>query len=183
MTDEQLALLYQRGDKNAWEELYERYKPVVRKISRRFFLIGGEPEDLVQEGMCGLFSAVNGYRGDGGSFGAYAGACIRNKILDAVKKNNGDKTKAINNPYPIEIVDKLAPDNPEDEVITQEGARELLQRMKQVLSELELEALKMYVDGMTMAEISSALGVNLKSVDNALNRAKTKTRKLISAEE
>lgn len=183
MTDEQLALLYQRGDKNAWEELYERYKPVVRKISRRFFLTGGDAEDLVQEGMCGLFSAVNGYRDTGGSFGAYASACIRNKILDAVKKNNGDKIKAINNPYPIETAEKFAPGNPEDEVITQEGARELLKKMKEVLSGLELEALKMYIDGMSMSEISSALGVNLKSVDNALNRAKTKTRKLISAEE
>ena len=68
MTVEDLAVLCQSGDKSAWEELYKIYKPRVLKIARRFFLCGGESEDLVQEGMCGLYSAVNGYRSGGGSF-------------------------------------------------------------------------------------------------------------------
>ena len=66
MSDEQLALACQGGDKSAWETLYTKYKPVVLCIARRFFLSGGETEDLVQEGMCGLYSAVTGFRADSG---------------------------------------------------------------------------------------------------------------------
>ena len=87
MTDEQLVALCKRGDKVAWEQLYERYKPRVLKIARRFFLSGGETEDLVQEGMCGLYSAVNGFVQDKANFSAFASSCIRNRIVDAVKKS------------------------------------------------------------------------------------------------
>ena len=101
MTDEELVALCQSGDKAAWEQLYSRYKPKVRAIAHRFFLNGGEAEDLVQEGMFGLISAVNGYKKDVFAFSAYAHHCIRNKIVDAVKKSSGAKHSALNNFLPI----------------------------------------------------------------------------------
>ena len=184
MTDEQLVPLCRAGDKNAWEELYLRYKPRVLKIARRFFLSGGETEDLVQEGMCGLYSAVNGYNQSREGFPAYAYSCIRNRIVDAVKKSLGAKHSALNNFLPIaEGVDEWTSHiNPEDELIFSEDKRELLQSMSKALSALEFKAIVMYIDGMTIAEISSALDKNFKSVDNAINRAKHKIQTLISAE-
>lgn len=184
MTDERLIALCQNGDKQAWEELYKRYKPRVLKTARRFFLIGGETEDLVQEGMCGLFSAVSGYRQGEANFSAFAEACIKNRILDAVKKSEGDKHSALNNFLPIlEFGEEWATESPEDEVIRREDKSELILKMKDNLSPLEFKAIKMYIEGMTMAEISSALAKSPKSIDNALNRAKNKLQKLISAEE
>ena len=80
MTDEELVALCREGDKNAWEELFTRYKPRVLKIARRFFLSGGDTEDLVQEGMCGLYSAVNGYN-KVRNFSGFASSCIKKSVL------------------------------------------------------------------------------------------------------
>ena len=175
MSDEELALACQGGDKSAWEKLYVKYKPIVLSIARRFFLSGGETEDLVQEGMCGLYSATLGFKAEHGGFSAYANRCIRNRIVDAVKQSNGAKHSALNNFLPImEVNGNSFGVNPEDEVIGREGKHEILQKMSKVLSSLEFKAIIMYTDGMTMAEISSALGKNVKSIDNAINRAKNK---------
>lgn len=185
MTDEQLALAFQNGDKSSLEELFTRYKPKVRSIARKFFLTGGEPEDLVQEGMCGLYSAVNGYKFGNTAFSTYAHSCIRNRIIDAVKKSNGAKNSALNNFLPIfEAEDGVRyTDSPEDELIKIEDRKELLEKMKGILSPLEYKIILMYTEGLTMSEISSSVGRSAKSVDNALTRAKHKILKLISAEE
>ena len=181
MTDEELALACQGGDKSAWEKLYTKYKPIVLSIARRFFLSGGETEDLVQEGMCGLYSAVTGFKAEAGGFSAYANKCIRNRIVDAVKLSNGAKHSALNNFLPImEVGADLSVRNPEDEVIGREGQHEILQKMSKVLSSLEFKAIIMYTDGMKMSEISSALGKNNKSIDNAINRAKNKLQSILT---
>ena len=181
MSDEELALACQGGDKAAWEKLYTKYKPIVLSIARRFFLSGGETEDLVQEGMCGLYSAVTGFKPENGGFSTYANRCIRNRIVDAVKMNNGAKHSALNNFLPImEVSGKFSGINPEDEVIGREGQHEILQKMSQVLSSLEFKAIIMYTDGMSMAEISSALDKNSKSIDNAINRAKNKLQRILT---
>lgn len=185
MTDEELVLSCRTGDKASWEELYKRYNSKVLAIARRFFLSGGETEDLVQEGMCGLYSAVNGYR-EGSNFSAYAISCIKNRIVDAVKKCSGAKYSALNNFAPISEVGEeiyYSNDSPEDELIMREDKREILQLMSKVLSPLEFKSLVMYTEGMSMAEISSAVGKPAKSVDNALNRAKNKLQKTIFSEE
>ena len=181
MCDEELALACQGGDKSAWEELYTKYKPIVLSIARRFFLSGGETEDLVQEGMCGLYSAALGFKPESGGFSAYAHRCIRNRILDAVKLNNGAKHSALNNFLPIVEAEGswISNDNPEDEVIGREGKKEILQKMSKALSSLEFKAIIMYTDGLSMAEISSALGKNTKSIDNAINRAKNKLQGIL----
>ena len=181
MSDEELALACQNGDKSAWEKLYIKYKPIVLSIARRFFLSGGETEDLVQEGMCGLYSAVTGFKSGNGGFSAYANRCIRNRIVDAVKLSNGAKHSALNNFLPImEVGADVSSANPEDEVIGREEKHEILQKMSKALSSLEFKAIIMYTDGMSMAEISSALGKNSKSIDNAINRAKNKLHSLLT---
>lgn len=175
MTDEELVLSAKGGNKGAEECLLNKYSPLVKAIAARFFLVGAESEDLVQEGMVGLYSAINGYNKCGANFSTYAYACIRNAVLDAVKKSNGNKNSALNNFVPIvEIGDKVSPISPEDEVILQESRREFLQKISKDLSSLEFKVTVMYLDGMSIGEISSALQKEQKSVSNALARAKSK---------
>ena len=175
MTDEELVLSAKNGDKEAEELLLNKYSPLVKAIAARFFLAGGENEDLVQEGMVGLYSAINGYNKAGANFSTFAYACIRNAVVDAIKKSNGNKNSALNNFVPIvEIGDKISPVSPEDEVILQESRREFLQKISKALSSLEFKVTVMYLDGMSISEISSALQKEQKSVSNALARAKTK---------
>lgn len=185
MTDEECAALAQNGDKAAEESLLNKYTPMVKAIAARFFLCGGETEDLVQEGMVGLYSSVNSFcaASDGGAnFSTYAYACIRNAVIDAVKKSCGAKNAALNNFVPIvEIGGETSPFSPEDELIKRENRREFLQKISKELSSLEFKVTLMYMDGMSVTEISAALTKPQKSVSNALARAKSKLLKLYGA--
>lgn len=179
MTEEELIFAARRGDKSALDEILRRYSGMVRAVSARFFLHGGENEDLVQEGMVGLFSAVNGYEEGGANFSSYAYSCIRNAVLDAIKKSLGAKNAALNDFVPIvEIGGEVSPDSPEDEIIRRENRREFLKKISGQLSSTEFKAIVMHIDGSPVAEIASALGKSPKSVSNALSRAKIKLEKV-----
>ena len=177
-TEEQLVLSFRGGDKAAGEELLIRYKNKVLSVARRFFLAGGDTDDLVQEGMCGLYSAMTSFEGDSG-FSAYAYACIKNRIVDAVKKSDSAKNAALNGSSPISAADGKADCiNPEEILLDAENETETAKKLQSVLSELEYKVIKMYVDGATMAEIVSSLKLTYKQVDNAITRAKSKLREL-----
>ncbi len=183
ITDEQLVELAKTGDKQAWEQLYSRFKPRVLALARRFFLCGGETEDLVQEGMFGLYSAVQTYNGNLSAFSSYAYSCIRNRIIDSIKKSRGAKYAALNNFLPIvEVCEPLSYDTPEDELIRRENKREFLSKIGKYLSSFEFKVFVMYMDGFTMTEISAAMGKSVKSIDNALTRSKHKLQKAITEE-
>ena len=183
MTDEELIILSRRGDKAAQEELLKKYSDMVQAVAARFFLHGGENEDLVQEGMVGLYSAINSYVAGGANFSSYAYVCIRNAVLDAIKKSLGAKNAALNDFVPIvEIGGEISPASPEDELIRRENRREFLQKISKILSSTEFKVTVMRLDGMPVAEISSALGKPQKSVSNALSRAKAKLGKLYEKE-
>lgn len=168
-----------RTDKAAQERLLNEYTPLVKAIAARFFLYGGEQDDLVQEGMVGLYSAINNFTAGGANFSTYAYACVRNAVLDAVKKSRGAKYSALNNFVPIvEIGGEISPDSPEDEIIRRENRREFLQKISKNLSSLEFKAIVMQLDGLNVSEIAEALSKPQKSVSNALSRAKTKLEKL-----
>ena len=156
-SDEELVKASRAGDKRACDSLLERYKNVVRAMARRYFLVGGDAEDLVQEGMCGLYAAITSYR-DEASFSAYARACIKNSIVDAVKRSVSGKNSALNGSLSF----------------SEDG-----DEMPLALSPLEYKVMRMYMDGATMAEISASLGKNYKQADNALMRARQKIRREI----
>ncbi len=178
MTEEVLVRAFRKGDKYAGEELLVRYKNKVLSVARRFFLIGGDTDDLVQEGMCGLYSAMTTFTGESG-FSSYAYACIKNRILDAVRKSSGAKNAALNDSSPITEADgEIGLINPEEILIEGEDESETAQKMQSVLSDLEYKVIKMYVDGATMSEIVSSSGLTYKQADNALSRAKNKLRAL-----
>lgn len=177
-TEEQLVSLFKGGDKAAGEELLIRYKNIVLSIARRFFLAGGDTDDLVQEGMCGLYSAMTNFEGEGG-FAAFAYTCIRNRIFDAVRRESSLKNAALNDSSPITEADgKEGFINPEEMLIEGENEWEIASRMKSVLSDLEYKAIKMYVDGVGMGEIARNLSLTYKQADNAVMRAKNKLRAL-----
>ncbi len=180
MTDNELVKLFRGGDKAACEELLNKYKPVVLRTARMFFLTGGETEDLVQEGMCGLYSAMQSF--EKGDFAPYAYACIKNRIIDAVKSSAAGKNFALNSSLPIEGEGEMMASravSPEEELINSESRDELASVMRAHLSALEYKVMSMYVDGASMSEICSSLGKTYKSVDNAISRSKSKLRKIL----
>ena len=184
-SDEELVALAQNGDKQAMEELLLRHAGLVRGCARGFFLIGGETEDLIQEGMIGLYGAIGDYReGEtASSFKNFACLCISRRIIDAVKASARKKNAPLNDATPIGIVDDgkglSAHFNPEDLLILRDDRREFRQKISGVLSDFEFKVTTMYMDGMTCAEICEATGKTAKSVDNALQRSKKKLQEVL----
>lgn len=180
MTDEEKVISAQNGNKAVEEELLYKYSALVKSIAGRFFLFGGETEDLAQEGMVGLYSAINTYVTGNANFTTYAYSCIRNAIVSAVKKNNSAKYSALNNFVPLEIVGDVSPFSPEDEIIRMENRREFLQKISKELSSLEFKVTVMHLDGMSVTEIAESLAKPQKSISNAIARAKIKLINLYS---
>lgn len=176
LSDEELVARFRAGDKRAGEEVLVRYKNSVLSVARRFFLAGGDTEDLVQEGICGLYSAMISFEGESG-FSPYAYACIKNRIFDAVKKSRTDKNCALNASKPFNESEEGGAEtsfSPEELLLGSEAESEFFVKIKGVLSPLEYRAICMYIDGATMTEICSALNKTYKQTDNALVRAKHK---------
>lgn len=176
LTDEQLISQFRSGDGDSCEELLIRYKYKVLAIARGYFLSDCDTEDLVQEGMFGLYSAIMAFNGEG-SFAPFAYACIRNRILDAFKHTQGNVPALVLQSFSEEDEGGVSlAFSPEDALINSEEIKELNELMKSSLSKLELKAIEMYVEGATMNEIALALKITYKQLDNALSRAKRKLK-------
>ena len=182
-SDEVLVKLFKDGNHRAGDELLYRYKNKVLALSRRFFLTGGDSrsdaEDLAQEGMCGLYSAMLSFEGETG-FSAYAVASVKNRIIDALKKSASLKNSAATDSVSYEddrqVANKVF--TPEDALIGSENLSEFITAMERELSPLEYRTICAYVDGATMNEICLSLNKNYKQIDNALSRAKHKLSKV-----
>lgn len=179
VSDEELVSRAQKGDGAATEELLERYKHVVRARARGFFLAGGETEDLIQEGMVGLYEAITAYdveRGNKLSFKNFSYLCISRRIMDAVKQASRGKNGPLNNYVSIfsPHFDLTGGTSAEDELIRVEDGTEFLQKISKALSAFEFRVVVMYIDGMSYARMAEATGKDIKSVDNALQRSKKK---------
>ncbi len=177
--DEVLVALAQKGEKTAMEELLRRHAATVRSCARRYFLIGGETEDLLQEGMIALYHAINHYDEKGSSFKNFAYLCVTRQILDAVKKVYALKRDMRNTLQPLdnEMVERGL--SPEDLLILDDEQREFRQKMSKTLSDFEFKVMMTYMDGATTAEICEATGKPYKSVENAVQRSKRKLLKIL----
>lgn len=191
ITDEQLIKKINSGDESAETELFSRYKDLVVKIARGYFIVGGDLEDLVQEGMIGLYKAIKGFSDDKEtSFKTFAVLCIKHQIQTAIKHANTNKNRPLSSAVsfqsftengtsenldflPIALV---LQDSPEEKVIDKENFKNLGQKIKSHLSPLEFKVLKLYLQGYSYKEISSALNVSSKSIDNSLSRIKSKLK-------
>lgn len=184
LNDEELVTLAQSGDKQATEELLRRHAGIVRSCARGFFLIGGETEDLIQEGMIGLYQAVGDYKkGEkGSSFKNFAYLCVSRKIIDAVKSAARKKNEPLNAGVLLHDSEGMTSElnlSPEELLIISDERRELKHKMSRALSDFEFKITTMYVDGMTCAEICEATGRSAKSVDNAIQRSKKKLQQVL----
>ncbi len=169
ISDETLVERAQKGDASATEELLLRYKNTVRARARTFFLQGWETDDLVQEGMIGLYLAIGSYdKSAGKSFKNFAYLCVTRRIYGVLRASHGERAEE----FDPETADGGA--SPEDTLLDLESRAEFTRTLMRELSDFEYRVVSMYLDGMSYAEISAATGKQVKSVDNALARAKRK---------
>ncbi len=184
MSDADVIGYAQRGEEEALEELLGRYKGMVLKKASLYYIPGGDREDLIQEGMIGLFQAISGYSADrGGSFSAFAGVCIERHIGMAVRKAASEKNSPLNSSVSIEGEESKAKEasagSPESIIIDRENAASIENRLRQHLSNLEIEVFELMIMGEKYTDIADKLGISRKSADNAVQRVKNKMKMLI----
>jgi RNA polymerase sporulation-specific sigma factor len=193
-TDEALVEAVRNGDSEALEYLINKYRNFVRAKARSYFLIGADREDIVQEGMIGLYKSIRDYREDKlSSFKAFAELCITRQIITAIKTATRQKHIPLNSyvsldkPIYDEDSDRTLLDvifgprvtDPEELIINQEEFDDIEAKMSELLSDLERKVLMLYLDGRSYHEIAVDLDRHVKSIDNALQRVKRKLEKYL----
>lgn len=180
-SDESLCVKAASGDRIAEEVLVMRYNRLVRICARPYFLAGGDSEDLIQEGMLGLISAIRSYQTDKtASFKTYAEICIKSRLKSAIKAASSGKHTPLNSyisfetPNFSELLENLPKESPEDLLISREELREHFSIAKGYLSGFETKVLSYYLDGLSYQEIAAQVKRSPKSVDNAVQRIRRK---------
>ncbi|MCI5959423.1 MAG: RNA polymerase sporulation sigma factor SigH [Lachnospiraceae bacterium] len=194
-TDEELIIRYRDGDKQIVDYLMDKYKHVVRSKAGRMFILGADKDDLIQEGMIGLFKAVRDYdSGRDASFLTFAELCISRQMYTAIQAANRKKHLPLNSYISlyknqedetlegqlIGAIQNFSEQNPEEILIDRENVEALQTIIDQELSTFERQVLELSMTGMGYIDIARLLGKDPKSTDNALNRVKTKIRKAIA---
>ena len=194
ISDETLCSAAARGDLASEDLLVRRYSRLVRICARPLFLAGGDSEDLIQEGMLGLLSAVREYDPEhGASFRAFAELCIRRRLLSAVKAARGGKHAPLNNSISFEAplfdgshllgLSGGTPTlrDPEELILAREALEERTDRLHGQLSDFESKVLSLYLDGLSYSEIAAKVDRSTKAVDNAVQRVRKKLWRQISS--
>ena len=198
LLDEEVVRLVHAGDDNAQEYLIDKYKPFVKMKARTYFLIGADREDIIQEGMIGLYKAIRDFKGEKlSSFRAFAELCITRQIITAIKTATRQKHMPLNSYISLNkpvfddesdrtlmdimISDKIS--DPEELMISKEDLMQVQYRLSRILSHLECEVLDLYLSGKSYQEIAEALDRHVKSIDNALQRIKRKMEKYMEENE
>lgn len=195
-TDVELVRRAQEGDHAAVDVLVERYQGAVRGRAANYFLAGGDREDLCQEGLIGLYKAIRDFDPTiGASFAAFADLCITRQMLTAIKTATRLKHAPLNSYVPFDRPDEADPGrtvaerltcvgedgDPLEALLADDGIRDLVRLLDRVLSGLEAQVLRLYVEGRTYGEIARMLGRETKSIDNALQRIKRKLESALDA--
>jgi RNA polymerase sporulation-specific sigma factor len=194
MEEEEVVFRAQKGDEIALEYLIERYKSFVKAKARAYFLVGADKEDIIQEGMIGLYKAIRDYKSDKlTSFKAFAELCVTRQIITAIKTATRQKHiplnsyVSLNKPIFDEESDRTLMDvvstqciaDPEELIISKEEYVNIESKMEELLSGLEWEVLVSYLDGKSYQEIAEDLNRHVKSIDNALQRVKRKLERYL----
>ncbi|HZG82892.1 RNA polymerase sporulation sigma factor SigH [Brevibacillus panacihumi] len=198
LTDEEVVDLVRDDDTEALEYLINKYKNFVRAKARSYFLIGADREDIVQEGMIGLYKSIRDFRGDKlTSFKAFAELCITRQIITAIKTATRQKHIPLNSyvsldkPIYDEDSDRTLLDvicgtkvtDPEELFINREEFDDIEGKMSEILSDLERQVLMLYLDGRSYQQIAVELKRHVKSIDNALQRVKRKLERYLEGRE
>ena len=196
MTDEQIAAIASKGDRRAQDFLMEKYKNFVRAKAVSYFLIGADKEDIIQEGMIGLYKAIRDFNPEKlTSFHVFAELCITRQIITAIKTATRQKHIPLNSYISlnkpifdedsdrtlIDVLTTARAQSPEDLIIYQESLTAIENGMSEILSDLEWEVLTAYLQDRSYQEIAEDLQRHVKSIDNALQRVKRKLEKYLSS--
>lgn len=189
LSDEALIQRLRQGDAAVMDFVLDKYKPLVRKRANAMFLIGGDTDDLIQEGMIGLFKAIRDFKEEReASFYHFAELCITRQIYSAVEASNRKKHAPLNTyvsfysetgeeGQPLsEVLISESADNPEQRMIEQENLEQFLEKLRGNLSKMECSVLDDYLSGLNYQQIAEKMGKSPKAIDNALQRIKTKIR-------
>ena len=194
MLDEEIIEDARKGSNKALEYLINKYKSFVRAKARTYFLIGADREDIIQEGMIGLYKAIRDYKGDKlSSFRAFAELCITRQIITAIKTATRQKHIPLNSYISLnrpifdeesdrtlmDVISEESVADPEEMIINREEFSGIEEKMSEILSELEWEVLSLYLKGKSYQEIAEELDRHVKSIDNALQRVKRKLEKYL----
>jgi len=194
LSDEEIVEMVREGDPLAEEHLINKYRNFVRAKARSYFLIGADREDIIQEGMIGLFKAIRDFRGDKlSSFRAFAELCVTRQIITAIKTATRQKHiplnsyVSLNKPIYDEDSDRTLLDvisgskitDPEELIISREEFGDIEEKMGEILSSLEWKVLMSYLEGKSYQEIAVDLNRHVKSIDNALQRVKRKLERYL----
>lgn len=188
-SDETLCSMAASGDRIAEESLAARYSRLVRICARPYFLAGGDSEDLIQEGMIGLLSAIRGFRPEREAvFRTYAEVCIRNRLYSAVKSAAREKHDPLNQSVSMDSslgyacsARPMPVTDPEDMLITREDRKAQMDALVEKLSGFERTVLRLYLDGLPCGEIARRVGKAPKSVDNAVQRIRRKAAPFLNS--
>ena len=197
MTDEELMPVIRDGDEQAMDALLDRYKNYVRTKARSYFLIGADREDIIQEGMIGLYKAVCDYEFDKqASFRVFAELCITRQIITAIKSATRKKHIPLNTYVSlsrpvyddgesertlIDVLQTARVSDPEEALIGRESYEAIARDIETILSPLERQSLALYLQGLSYQQIAAALGRSTKCVDNAIQRVKKKLEERLRA--
>ncbi len=190
-SDEELIACIHNGESQIADYILEKYKPLVRKKANAMYLIGGETDDLIQEGMIGLFKAIRDYEPThDASFFRFAELCINRQIYSAVQMSNRKKHLPLNSYVSIstgdreeggaleEILADYHAESPEQIIIGEESQQALYKELKDILSPMEQEVFAHYIEGLNYTQIAEKMGKSPKSIDNALSRIRQKVRQV-----
>jgi RNA polymerase sporulation-specific sigma factor len=198
LSDEEILELIKHGDQPAIDYLMEKYKYLVRSKAKALFLIGGDKDDLIQEGMIGLYKAIRDYQsGKDNSFFNFADLCVSRQIYSAIKASNrkkniplntyislyspvyGDSNDAEEKESLVDIIYQKNVSNPEELVIDKENTSMIEYELVRRLSDLEKQVLDLYMQDLKYLQIAEVLGKEPKTIDNALTRIKTKLNQVL----
>lgn len=175
--DEKLLERVKGGDNEAQEILLSKYKPLVSAIANKYYLVGADKEDLIQEGWIGLFKAINTYDKDkNNNFVKFASTVIMREIVSAIRRENTNKNQALDSSVLID--DDILPsvDNPEKDILSAEIIQKINEDIDKLLSAKERIVVKYFVQGYSYMDIAKMLDIKPKSVDNTLTRIKNKLK-------
>ncbi|MDR7543938.1 MAG: RNA polymerase sporulation sigma factor SigH [Armatimonadota bacterium] len=198
LVDEELVDHAKSGDDRAAEFLIAKYRNFVRVKAKAYFLIGADREDIIQEGMIGLYKAIRDFRRDKlSSFRAFAELCITRQIITAIKTATRQKHIPLNSYISLnkpiydedsdrtllDVISSIKVSDPEELVINQEASATMRERIRKNLSELECKVLTAYLEGKSYQEMANELNRHVKSIDNALQRVKRKLERNLEGED
>ncbi len=198
LVDEELVDHAKGGDDRAAEFLIGKYRNFVRVKAKAYFLIGADREDIIQEGMIGLYKAIRDFRRDKlSSFRAFAELCITRQIITAIKTATRQKHIPLNSYISLnkpiydedsdrtllDVISSIKVSDPEELVINQEASATMRERIRKNLSELECRVLTAYLEGKSYQEMANELNRHVKSIDNALQRVKRKLERNLEGED